>query len=258
MDPKVLVASPTYIGMNYCEDEFLQALKNIEYPNFDILIIDNSKEDFYFNKLKEIKGINVIRDNFQEGYALKRVIHSRNKILDYALENNYDFVFMVDSDVIIPKNILLELLKQNKNIVSGIYHNYFKIDGKQKLRSVVWKDAPQEVFDILKKQEKLPDFIRGPEDLRRHLTPEEENSGKCIEVTIPSAGCILISKKVFKVVRYGLLDLPGNLKSSDDVYFIKSARKKGFKVYCHTKLKCEHRIKGKYSEEGYHPIYDIK
>lgn len=55
--PKVLVASPTFDKMSYCEEEFFNAIKSLSYPNYDILIVDNSDEDEYFNHLQKIPMI---------------------------------------------------------------------------------------------------------------------------------------------------------------------------------------------------------
>ena len=43
--PKILIAVPTYEGKNYCLDEFLENIKNFDYPKnrLEIFIADNSK-----------------------------------------------------------------------------------------------------------------------------------------------------------------------------------------------------------------------
>ena len=127
---KILVATPVYDGMEYCFKEFLEHIKTIDYDNFDILIMDNSRTKKFFRKIKTIPKIKVIYDETQEEKNMKRLISSRNKILDYAIQKNYDYLLMMDSDVIIPPSILKKLLSNEKDVCSGLYFNYSK-DGKQ-------------------------------------------------------------------------------------------------------------------------------
>ena len=53
-------------------------------------------------------------------------------------------MLMMDPDVIAPKNIIKELLKDNKDIISGLYYNYFKIWNCTDVRKldVIDNDAP--------------------------------------------------------------------------------------------------------------------
>ena len=53
MNPKVLVGAPVCDLYEYCFDEFLDAIIGLNYDNYDILLVDNSKDDKYFNYIKE-------------------------------------------------------------------------------------------------------------------------------------------------------------------------------------------------------------
>ena len=79
-NPKILVAAPTYSIMKYCDERFLSRIKALTYPNYDILIVDNSRENSYFKEIQN-QGINVIHDNPQEQNNMKRLVSSRNKII---------------------------------------------------------------------------------------------------------------------------------------------------------------------------------
>lgn len=52
------------------------------------------------------------------GYGIE---HIRNIIAKYALDKQYDYVFCVDSDILLPKNALERLLEHNRDVVSGVY-----------------------------------------------------------------------------------------------------------------------------------------
>ena len=161
---KILVATPISSHAKYCFKKFIENTRLIDYPNYDILIVDNSRENDFFEELKNEKEIIVLKDDTQEEKNKLRLISSRNKIIEYALENNYDYILMLDSDVIVPKNIIKELLNNNKEIVSGLYYNYFKIDGQIKYRPVCWCDITDEEFEDIKKQLNLSNIVKSAID----------------------------------------------------------------------------------------------
>lgn len=258
---RVLVASPTYGAMKYCFREFIDSLKAINYDKgcFDVLLMDNSKGEDFFNELKMESGIIVLKDNTQEDRNVKRLISSRNKILDYALQNDYDYVLMMDSDVIPPKEILHSLIECGKDIVSGLYFGEFSISGKIKELPVAWKLFGEAEFEEMKRVGAVPEYAKRREDIRRHITDEEANSGALIEVFICSPGCMLLNRKVFEKIRYCFLEREDGVLYGDDIAFLESARKHGFKIWCSTKIKCEHLLKGKLKSrdgETVHPMYE--
>lgn len=257
-NPKVLVAAPIFDKMKYCSKEFINSIKAIDYNNYNFLLVDNSKTNEFFNELKKEKGIILLKDNIEET-NLKKVVSSRNKILQYALDNFYDYVLMMDSDVIPPKNIIPELLNCKKDIVSGIYFNYFNSGGKMKFLPVAWRSISPKEFEEIKAKVNLGPLVKSNLDIRRHLTSEEAESNELIKVLIPSPGCMLIKKSVFEKVKYGLVEVPNNIYTSDDIYFMQKARELGFESYCHTKIKCKHLLEGKYEKDSegnlQHPLF---
>jgi len=250
IQPKILVATPTFDGMKYCINEFLDRIRSLTYPLYDILIVDNSRDDSFFIELKKEKGITVVKDNCTEERNVMRLISSRNKILEYAIENNYDYILMMDSDVIPPKNVIEELLSCKKDIVSGLYYNYFICDGGPKLMSVCWRSITPDEFEEMNRLSPFPPIIKSHLDVRRALFKEEAESNELFQVFLPSSGCMLVSRPVFEKVKYGLLQLESNMMSSDDIYFIQKAREIGFEPYCYTKVKCDHLVFGKYVKDS--------
>jgi GT2 family glycosyltransferase len=45
----------------------------------------------------------------------------RNIAVEYAKANDYDYVFQVDTDMIYPKETIVELIKHKKQIIGGLY-----------------------------------------------------------------------------------------------------------------------------------------
>ena len=256
MVPKILVAAPVFSEMAYCILDFINHLKQMDYDNLKILLVDNSKSKNFFLKLRKIPRIKIIYDETKEQENLGRLINSRNKILDYAEKKHCDYLLMMDSDVMAPPNLLNKLLAHKKDVVSGLYFNYFKSDGQIKVLPVAYKSLSEEEFKKIKSEYKLPNIVKSREDLRRNITKEEIEKGELLEVLYPSSGCTLLSKRVLDSgVKYGILKTPTNLKSGDDIYFFKQLRKKGFKIYCDPSVICRHDVQGKRNSEGQHPLY---
>jgi GT2 family glycosyltransferase len=220
--------------------------------------MDNSRTKKFFRKIRKIPKIKVIYDETQEEKNMYRLISSRNKILDYAMEKGYDYLLMMDSDVLVPPDILNKLLPHKKDICSGLYFSPFNALGEMRILPVAWKPLEEKTFEDLKKQGKIPEKFNSHLDLRRHLTEKEIDSKELLEVLIPSAGCMLLSKKVFEDIRYEFLPKTEmEMKHpTDEIYFLKKARKKGFKIYCDTSVICRHLVEGKFiRKEEKHPLF---
>lgn len=244
--PKVLVGCPTYERMGYCLSRFVSRMKSLSYPNYDLVMVDNSAGKEHYKKIQSL-GVKVIKDVHLEK-PLDTLVHSRNLLIKYVLDNGYDYFLNIDQDVIPPANIIKELLQFDKDIISGIYFNYFECSGKIKYLPVAFAFITKEEFEKMKKSTPFPPSITH-ENLKRHLTQDEVEQGKLIEVKVPSAGCMLIKRKVLEDgIRFGILDTPSR-HTSDDIYFSKKAFEKGFKLYVWTKLKCEHLVKEKYEKD---------
>ena len=255
--PRVLVASPVFDGMEYCIGDFLNRIRSLSYKNYDIFLVDNSETKDFAKKLKNSYGINTLHLLLKNMTNMKKIVRCRNRIFTYAVENSYDYVLMMDSDVIPPTDIIERLLAYKKDIVSGLYYGVFNVDRKQKIQPVAWKCLNEEEWEEVKGQ-LMSNAVKRREDIRRNLTEEEIESGELQEVIIPSAGCMLVGRDVFSRFKYGILDVPGKFNTGDDIYFCRKAREAGIKLYCDPSVKCEHLIEGKFRKENgewVHPLH---
>ena len=50
---KILIGCPTSAHKKYCLKEYINSIKSLTYKNFDVLIVDNSENDKYFNEIKK-------------------------------------------------------------------------------------------------------------------------------------------------------------------------------------------------------------
>jgi GT2 family glycosyltransferase len=253
---KILIASPTYDGMEYCFKEFIEHIKSIDYLSLDILIIDNSRTKKFFRNIRKIPRIKVIYDDTREEKNIQRLISSRNKIINYAMEKNYDYLLMMDSDVMVPSNILNRLLSHNRDVCSGLYFNYFKVKDKFELLPVCYRKLEEKYYPIYKKFFPHADMRM----FSRQMDLMEANSKELFEVSVPSSGCVLLSRKAFSSgARYGLIkEFEEKFKSTtDDLKFFKNLREEGFKIYCDTSVLCAHNTREKYERNKLnHPIFE--
>lgn len=244
--------------MEYCLSQFINKLKEIDFENFDIVLFDNSRTKEFYEKIKDTPGIKVIYDDTSENLNMFRLISSRNKILDYAINENYDYLLMMDCDVMVPKNILEKLLSHKKEVISGIYLNNFSKNGRTETAPVCWKKITGNEIKLYKKAYPL---IPNLNWISRRLTMDEINTGNLLEVSVPSAGCCLLSRKAFTSgAIYGILPIHRKLietnSVTDDIQFFKQLRDNyRFKIYCDSSIRCGHNVKGKYLPGGLHPFH---
>ena len=222
MKAKVLVGCPTSDYHEYCLKEYVKAVKNLTYPNYDILLVDNSKTNKYYEKLKNL-GLNVIKDKYQEK-ARDRIIDSRNILRDYVLKNNYDYFLSLEQDVIPPKDVIEKLLSHKKDVVSGIYFARNKLStGEHKYIPLVW------MFGT--KKDKLL--------VKRTLLYKEIWEPQLLKVIICGMGCVLISRKVLQKIKFRYVkDKP----ACDDDWFGYDCYEKGIEIYADNTVKCKHLV----------------
>lgn len=222
MQPKILVGCPTFEGMSYCLDRYINAIKNFSYSNYEILLVDNSKNNDYYNLIKS-KNINVIKALHYE-LARDSIIESRNILRDYAIKNNFDYFLSLEQDVIPPKDIIEKLLAHNKKVVSALYYT-------SKTLEKVNGDKEQIRVGVA--------FIQLPNKNVYWLLPELIEEKKLSAVYATGLGCILIHKDILNKVKFRY---EKNQSAFDDIWFSEDTKKQGYKVWLDTNIECQHLI----------------
>src|SRR3989344_5141016 len=219
-NPRVLVGCPTSFHKEYALNQYAEAVKSLNYDNYDVLLIDNSPDDNYLNKIKNL-GLNVIKGEYFES-AIKRIITSRNLLKKYALDNNYDYLFSLEQDVIPNKDALSKLISHNKEVVSGIYFVHNIINNQRML-------IPQVFIELENKTNHLPDM--------RWLTEQETFSNKLIKIVSCGLGCVLIHKNVLEKIEFRYEN-----DVFDDRFFCLDLYNLKISIYCDTNVKCKHLV----------------
>jgi glycosyltransferase involved in cell wall biosynthesis len=118
--PKVLVATTIYEGKDYIMDRFYKNICSLDYPNYEILLVDNSETNEYKKQLVQ-RGYKNVVHVARGKHSREGVANALNYIRKYALQNGYDYWLSIECDLIPPKDIIQRLMLHQKTIVGCIY-----------------------------------------------------------------------------------------------------------------------------------------
>ena len=216
--PKVLIACVTDGSQQFCLDNFWKAIEQQDHKGSDILFIDNSEDDDYL-KLLEKTGAKVLKAKKQDHAVLNRV-EGRKTIKEYFIKNNYDYILLIESDIILPKNALSRLLFHKKDVISGVYLSNMNLGDHHELCPCLYDFAEDGFAKVME----LKDII----------------DEKILEISCAGLGCTLISKNVIEQVNFRFFE---QSMAGDDISFFIDARAKGFDAFADTSVKCNRMVK---------------
>ena len=151
------------------------------------------------------------------GYQVDQV---RNLIAHWTIQNNFDYLFCVDSDIAFPPDTLIRLMNHQKDIVSGVYIQ--RIPGRHTIE-IMRKNSTGGVT---------------------HVDWNDIKGQGLVPIDGCGFGCVLIDTKVLRAIPYphflyhSAIDHAHTL--SEDVHFCNLARDHGFSLWCDTDIRCEH------------------
>jgi len=174
---KILIGSPVHQKPMILK-EFLNSLSQLESQNLDFhfLFIDDNEDpsasaeleifksrhqNVIIEKNTEEKIYNPASHVWQDSVILK-VGKNKDKILKFARENNFDFVFLADSDLVLHPKTLMHLAALEKEIVSEVFYTSWK-EGTMEMPQVWLYDTYEFTADKSlseqKKSEKFFEFL---------------------------------------------------------------------------------------------------
>lgn len=97
--------------------ECVDSALRIDYHDYNIILVDNDSDNNEAGKLalKYKDKAEVVRNNENLGYA-----EGNNSALNLIKKDDYDYIFILNNDTVVPKNILNELLAPFRDIKVGI------------------------------------------------------------------------------------------------------------------------------------------
>lgn len=206
-----------------------------------ILIAVPTFENIYPDTYKSIwdldKGGHEIAFEFVRGYDCAT---ARNRIAQRALDLDTDYVLMVDNDVVLPKDALLNLLDNAKDVCLG-YYAHRDTDNIYRGRTCVCK-------------RRMPDgtlYYNYP--LESEYTAAElkelyESGTYKQEIHGGGMGCALIRTEVFRKIKYPWYDWVNYKDSnrgmlSEDLYFCEQCKSNRIAIYTDSRVGCGHLLR---------------
>ncbi len=215
MEPRVLVGCPTSEHKLYCLQDYADAVKRIQYPRKDILLVDNSKEDTYFQEIYTL-GLPVIKGPYFEK-AKDRIIASRNILREHVLKEGYDYFLSLEQDVIPEPNVIQTLLSHQKEIVGGVVYNNLPLGSLIKRMPMVYVPHPKDPTGL------------------EYISEEKLKKPQIIEVKACALACMLIHRDVLEKIQFRYMG------GFDDMMFCKDAIAQGYTLFVDTAVQPIHK-----------------
>ena len=202
----------------------------IAVPTFETIFPDTFKSIYDLDKAGNDLFFEYVR-----GYDCAT---ARNKIAQKAIDGDFDYVLMVDNDVVLPKAVLVNLLDDAKLVTLGSYAHRDN-DNIYRGRTCVCK-----LYDDEGK--KHFNYPLDSEYTAQELSGLRDNGQYKVEIHGGGMGCAFIKTDVFRMIAYPWYDWV-NYKSrrmlSEDLYFCEQCKKRGIKIYTDTRVTCGHMLR---------------
>ncbi len=222
-NPKVLVAGTISFSRREIIPFFIKSLLQLSYENKKIFLIENSREEELMNAFRNLKGVEIQKTEFLENRN-QMIARDKNLMRKKALEEGFDYLLSLELNVIPPKNVIEELLAQNKKICSALLLSSAIKREENKLSRVLVPLAGK----FLKEKEK--------EIKVQNLLLDEVLPSKLLKVDICSLGCMLIHKNVLEKIEFK----SDEQNAPVELLFAAECKKKGFEIfvdsYCGSKI----------------------
>lgn len=193
---KILIAIPTN---KYIEPETFKSI-------YDLIVPPGHKTFF----------------QFFYGYQIDQI---RNLIADWG--RHYDYLFSVDSDIVLPADALVKLLAAKKDIVSGLY---------------IQRKPGEHILEIYEHPTYVAQGVKRVGVGYKNMTTVPAQG--LIEIAACGFGCVLVNSKVLNTIPYPHFVYKSALDHanthSEDIYFCAKAKEYGFSVWADTTVVCEH------------------
>lgn len=191
-----------------------------------ILIAVPTFENIYPEVFKGIYDLDKcgheVHFEFVKGYDCAK---ARNVISDKAIDGGYDYVMMVDSDTVIPKDALKNMLEGDAEMVLGC------VPKKSKRGETVLFSSKEN--------------LKG-KGFHTVITYEQLQGTDRISLKGGGFGCALINTKVYSSLKYPYFKYvvyEDKVALSEDLYFCREVRNAGFRIEADPRVKCGHIAK---------------
>lgn len=219
--PRILVAAPQADIKNYCFLDWLININRFTYNKncLDIYLVDNSETD---KNAKFIESLGIkCRYIPKNGRGIiETMAECHQACLDYAVENEYDYMLHLETDIFPKHDILENLMVLDKPITCGLYHIFDGAYREPMIRMIEnYNTGYMQAYGI--------GFMQG-----QYL------DGKPLQVYSGALGCTLIRKDVFGNIKFRWVE---GEHQFPDTWFAQDMYAQNIPIWVDTKALCEHR-----------------
>jgi len=219
--PKVLIAAPQHDSKRYCWDIWKERVKNLTYPNYDVYLAENSETSDFYNEIKE-EGFKASRVASKVKGVLERTTQAHEACRLYALNNKYDYLLHLETDVIPPLDVIERLLTSKKKVISAPYDIFH---GKRR-KAMIQVSEP---YDRMIRAYRTVPFIEHEEPLFL--------DGTIKQVYHAGIGCTLIHKDILNRIPFRYEK--GNIYHADTCFAV-DCFQRDIPIFVDTSMYCKH------------------
>jgi hypothetical protein len=226
---KILIASPTADVKDYCFDKWMENVSKFTYENCELFICDNSSQRDYYvslkNKYKDFPiKFNIGRVNPSQydkfNLTFKSILaKSHDRCRQYALENDFDYLLHLETDIFPPADVIERLLDAKQKIVGAMYH--IEVGERSSLMVQQREDFGNDLRETYNLDEFDLNFVDG----------EVKRVFSC------GLGCVLIHRSILKKVVFRYEE--GSPVHPDSFYYADLDLQQ-IPVYVDTSIYCHH------------------
>lgn len=231
MIPKVLISAPTAVSKNYCFKSWLETVMKFTYPNFQVVLFDNTLDngentaylnEQYIQLYGSADGFKAIHSDVAGiDSVIERMCVSHNDCRKYAIDGGYTHWLHLETDVFPEREIIENLFFHQKQVVGGIY---YRDEGQYRRLCIQVHES------------------RAPRNLLAHNFEAGEDvffiDGTLKRVASVGLGCVLMHISVFSKIPFRFV--PGT-SSHPDSYFSEDCFRNGIDIWAATDSICEHK-----------------
>ncbi len=219
--PSVLIAAPQNIIKRYCWEDWVYNIESFSYPNFNLLLVDNSDDGGKFKKEIAERGAIVSHIKPKNKSVAQLLAESMEEARQMCLRNKYEYLFSLETDIIPPRSIIEMLVAAKRKVIGAMYHIGHGHHSRPmiQLQEPHYHETLRSVYDL---KDELITFLDG------NIKP----------VYHCGLGCVLIHRSILEKIKFRYI--PGQ-NYYPDTYFAQDVNDMGERIYVDTSIIVEHR-----------------
>jgi len=182
--PNILVGTTINKIKEYALFDYLNIITNLNYPNYDIYLVDNSKDEEFHKEIKSY-GLDCDYTPPRGRNSREFMAEGQNMIRQRVLSRGYDAYMSIECDLYPPLDVIEYLMIHNKPVTA---YPYFIYTGEESLLML----------------QNIEDDVNGERETRNLGFMESfcEMNGKLRHTYACGLGCALIKRRVLEKIEF--------------------------------------------------------